>query len=281
MAQSTPKKDYQYEVEVVPLHGPDGGDTPFYGTRRTDTKAFLGLCSDQYTVLQNGSLFDAAEEAFDARGMGKWTRSITIEAGGARVYGTYDFKDALTEVKRDDIVGLRLTVTNSFDCSMRASIDVGLLRLVCTNGMTTTMNGISMSQKHTSTLNPKFIADSMDDVFKGYQQTTQELRQMQSIQLDQNAGHNIIKRLAHKDVYSLRTADRISEVWDKPRYQQDESRTLFNVYNAITQHLTHDVSGRKYELAYESNKDAYKHLRKATLDSGYLEAMVQHLVINN
>lgn len=283
--QSEPHTDnraYDYKVEVCEMHDPEGRPTGLFGTRRLDNNRFFSTCSNQYQVLQNSELLDAAEQAWGERGLGKWTRSITLEDGGARVYASYDFRDTgMTEVKKGDIVGMRLTVTNSFDCTMRASIDVGLLRLVCTNGMTSTFNGLAMSQKHTTALNPKFIAASMDDVFTGYQQTVTELRTMSEIGISQVQGTNILSRLAVAEVFSRRTADKINAIWEKPTYSADADRTLYNLYNAATQHLTHEVGGVKPELAYETSKDLYRKLRKATAQRDYLEQLSTPVLINN
>jgi len=249
---------------------------------RSDNNRFFSTCSNQYQVLQNSDLLDAAESAFQERGLGKWTRSISLEDGGARVYASYDFRETgMTEVKKGDIVGMRLTVTNSFDCTMRATIDVGLLRLVCTNGMTSTFNGLAMSQKHTTSLNPKFIASSMDEVFSGYQQTVSELRVMSEIGISQTQGTNILARLAVADVFSRRTADKINTIWERPTYGADADRTLYNLYNAATQHLTHEVGAVKAELAYETSKDLYRKLRKATLQQDYLEHLSTPVLVNN
>jgi hypothetical protein len=73
----------------------------------------------------------------------------------------------------------------------------------------------------------------------------------------------ILDNLAIKKVLSESLRDSIQMVWDAPTHKEDEGRNLYNLYNATTQHLTHDVEGGRFEYARRVSHSVLKNLTKA------------------
>jgi hypothetical protein len=146
----TQTNDYNFTVEQVPLFDDKGRRSGFFGNQRTDTGTVLGVTSERYGIQNNGPILERAEEAFDARDLGKFKRKVIVTGEGQRMRAVYDFENEIKERKRGDNLGLRLTVQNSFDRSLRISFAMGMLRLVCTNGMTTLEKEQSMTKKHST-----------------------------------------------------------------------------------------------------------------------------------
>ena len=157
---------YDYEVECVPLlteHGP----TRFFGTRRKDTDEIFATVTGAYEVLQNRQLVEAAEAAFRAKGMTGWKRKVVVTYGGARCYVIYDFPGIGGKVAGQDLT-FRLKIQNSFDGTIRASFAIGLVRLICSNGLAMPVSTMNLTQKHTTALEIDFVSRTVEQALKAF-----------------------------------------------------------------------------------------------------------------
>ena len=141
---------HNYQVKQVPLHA-DGYATRFLGNLRTDTNECLGTCTDRYDIVQNETLIGFTETLLKERGLNRWERKEVITHGGAKARFIYKFPDLGIKVAGNDLI-FALKVQNSFDGSLRASFNIGLFRLICSNGMTIPHKAINLSHKHTGNI---------------------------------------------------------------------------------------------------------------------------------
>ena len=66
-------------------------------------------------------------------------------------------------------------------------------------------------------------------------------------------GENIMLNFVKAKDISERMATEVLKIWTNPTYHEDRERNLWNLYNATTQHLTHEVEGKRFELAEKVN----------------------------
>lgn len=246
--------EFDYKVEQVPFHLPDGTPTRFLANLRTDTKQVLGVVSEEYQLLQNSELIDSVESLFRQQGYGDFKRKTIVTGGGARVRAVYDFPTLgfkLGKSKND--ITFRLKVQNSFDRSLKASFQVGLFRLICSNGLAAPVAAVGMTRRHTQALEPEFVGQAFQRSIEAFAEAVPLLDRMTDTRLSQAQGHGILLGLQQRKVIRERMSEAIGAIWDKPRHAEDADRNLFNLYNAVTQHLTHDVEDRQFELAEKVN----------------------------
>ena len=247
---------YDYEVECAPLFS-DHGPTRFFGTRRKDTGEIFTTVTSAYEVLQNRELVEAAEVAFRAKGMTGWRRKVVVTYGGARCYVIYDFPGIGGKVAGQDLT-FRLKIQNSFDGTIRASFVVGLFRLICSNGLAMPVGTLNLTQKHTTALEIDFVGRTVEQSLKAFFDALPFFESMTAIRVSQDEGKAIVHSFAEQHLLGRRQADAIVRIWEHPRHEEDRARTLWNLYNAVTQHLTHDVAGAatkpRYELAERSTR---------------------------
>ena len=249
---------FDYTVEQVPLLTPDGQQTRFFGNRRKDTGEVFAAVTDHYELLQNETLISSTEDLFRTKGMTGWKRKEVVSHGGARMRAIYDFPNIGGKVAGQDIT-FRLKVQNSFDGSLRASFQVGLFRLICSNGAAVPVNALNLTKKHTASLETSFVGSALDEAVRSFHSAMPAFERMANISVTQQQGKTILFNLAERKVMSERHAEAINEIWERPTYREDESRNLWNLYNATTQYLTHNVEaglGRKprFELADRLNQ---------------------------
>lgn len=269
---------FDYKVETVRLHTPDGQETKFFGNRRTDTGAVLGAVTDRYETIQNEELFATAEHLFAEKGLTNFQRKAFVTHDGARARAVYNFPTVGVTLNRGDLI-LRLTVQNSFDGSLPASFKAGMFRLICANGMATaTSKAIGFTRKHTSAIHPAFIASSFDQAVAQFHNSVPLLQQMVKTALSTKDGEKVLNGLVNRKVVSERMAEGIKAIWQAPSYEEDRERSLYNLYNATTQHLSHAVESKRFELAERANEKVLLSFSRALRDGGIEGLMANSLV---
>ena len=250
---AAPSFEYD-DVTVNPNH--------FLNVRR-DTGEVLGVTSKRYGVVQNRELVGVAEDAFTkSSDLGDFDRSVIVTGSGERLFATYDFKNRKRKLKVGDEVGMRLTLQNSFDTTLRLSFAVGALRLICTNGMATMERDVDMSSKHNSNVNVGFLADAVRVAVDRFEIACKAFDKLSEVQFDHDKGFNILNRLAKSKAISDRQSSKIAAIWASPDYKEDEDRSLWNLYNATTQYLSREVEGKRFELSGRVNRNVLKNLSR-------------------
>jgi len=266
---ATQTSDFDFNVQQVPLFDSQGRRSGFFGNQRTDTGGVLGVTSDRYGIVQHGDLIGAAEEGFANAGLGEFERNVFVTGDGARMRTHYDFKNQKRALRREDRqvgdeVGLRLTLQNSFDRSLRVSFALGMLRLVCTNGMTTLENEVSMTKKHSSNVETSFLEDAIKKAVSNWDAAVNKAEDLTKQAIEHDQGLTILGNLVRMGSLSERMSGEIAKVWNDPAYDEDKDRNLYNLYNATTQHLTRNVEDTRSELADRTSRNVFKKLWGAT-----------------
>ena len=270
MARTTRPTSDSYDFQVVqePLFNRGGkaavvGKSPVMGNFRTDTGQCLGTSTEAYAIVQNGDLVEQVEDALGRSELGEFTSQKLVARDGARFYGVYDFPSMVKPVVLGDGAGMRLTLNNSFDRSTGVDFTLGLMRLICLNGQMTLVADTSVTKKHSHKLTLDFITDAIHSCTLKFEESIKDFGTLAERNITQEEGGLILDNLAIKKVLSESLRDSIQMVWDAPTHKEDEGRNLYNLYNATTQHLTHDVEGGRFEYARRVSHSVLKNLTKA------------------
>jgi hypothetical protein len=248
---------FDYQVECVPLLTQDGQATRFFGNRRKDTGEVFATVTDRYEILQNDSLLASSEALFKDKGLNVFKRKEIVTHGGARMRALYDFPNIGAKVDGQDLT-FRLAVQNSFDGSLRASFQVGMVRIICSNGMAAPVNTLNLTKKHTTSLDVEFVGRALDSAVQSFHNAIPAFQRMSEMPITMKDGSSILFNLADRKVMSERHAEAIEGIWKTPTFKEDSKRNLWNLYNACTQHFTHNVEAGsrgkpRFELAERLN----------------------------
>jgi hypothetical protein len=230
---------------------PNGKETNHYANVRQDTGKVLGVVTERYKPMQNSELFPFAETLFREKGLRFINDGAKVTHGGARVRAKYRFPELDLRIDGQNIQFV-LMVQNSFDGSLKASFDLGLFRMLCTNGMKVPYsNGsaISLARKHTESLSLTFASSAFDTAVKAFTNSGEFYNNLNRQKLTQEEGHKVLNGLVVRKAMAERMSDKVREIWDKPTFREDTARNAFNLYNAVTQHLSHDVAPKRFELS--------------------------------
>ena len=276
MARTTrPTTDkYDFPVEMQELYTRDQKRAGFWGTRRTDTGQVLGVTSDKYGLLLNTDLVKTVDEVLTNKGL-DYERQITVARDGATMYGRYEFPNELRKVQKvGDEMGMRITIRNSYDRTSFAGLELGMLRLVCTNGMKAMRRAFGFNQKHSRKLSLDGVSEAIDRAVKAFDEVGGEFTKLSEVPVSDTIGDYVLKNLTSDKILSEKLREEIVKVWLNPPFQEDKKRNLYNLYNATTQHLTTDVAPQRWEYAQKVDRGVLGRLSQAAHDPAILNTLL-------
>ena len=248
--QALQTNNYDFTVAQTPLYtvqDEDNKKSGWLANVRQDTGEVLGICTDRYALVQNSDLIDRAESAFASKGLTNYDREVYVTDNGSKMRATYDFKGHDIKIPAvGDAMGFRLTLQNSFDRSLRVSFALGMLRLVCTNGMQTLEKEFDMLKKHSAQLDldKLLTGEAIDGAMERFKASGDVFSRLATAKITQDEGKAALNNLLKKNVFSEKVREGIAHRFDNPTYEEDgkagDERNLYQLYNAVTQHLTAD-----------------------------------------
>lgn len=251
MAQKANQSNvWDFSVAQRQLQDPVSGKlTPFWGNVREDTGECLGVTTEQYGLLQHRELVVAARQALEVRGMTDYKENIVVTGGGAKLFATFEFRERQLASKVGDIFGYRLTLKNSLDRSTRAAFLLGFLRLACLNGAASLEKEFAVTKRHSLDISVDFLGDAIETAVQRGPSALKIYEVMAQATVTDEQGINLFDNLVAKGHLSKVLADSMKVLWLSPRREADRGRNVYNVYNAITEHLTHAVAAERFEYA--------------------------------
>ena len=269
---------YDFTVKQVAVpHPVKGGKSGYFMNIREDNDDILGWTTERYGLVQHQDILGRADEAFENRGIDV-TRKVIVTEGGAKMRAQYDLQGDLFKAdvpKVGDTMAYRLTAQNSFDRSLRISFALGLVRLICTNGMTTTEKEVEMVKKHSTNINIGDIIteDALASALSKLKDSLSTYGRLAQTELTQEQGLVILQNLSNAKVFSEKVREAIGKIWNEPTHEEDKERNLYNLNNAVTQHLTHEVADERFEYANRVTANVLKRFDLAARNSTRLNKL--------
>ena len=269
---------YDFTVRQVEVPHPTlGGKSGYFMNVREDNDDILGWTTERYGLVQHRDVIKRSDEAMESRGI-EHDRKVIVTEGGAKLRVQYDLKGDLFKAEVPavgDVMAYRLTAQNSMDRSLRISYVLGLVRLICTNGMTTTEKEVEMAAKHSTNANIGDIIteDALDRALAKLKDSLNVYSRLAQVELTQGQGITILQNLASLKVFSEKVRESIACIWNDPTHEEDKGRNLYNLNNAVTQHLTHEVADSRFEYANRTTTNVLKRFDLASRNKKRLEKL--------
>jgi hypothetical protein len=275
-----------FEVGLERLTLANGTPTPAFATVRKDNGAVLGVVGERYTPMQNSVLFPAVEQVFRTSGHRFESKGFKVVDGGRQVRAQFRFPDIVVKMPKGDESCLQILVQNSFDGSLKVAFDLGFFRFICSNGLKVPAfkgSTFSLMKKHTASLNLEFTGHALEQSINSVQDARQVFSEWASTRLTQTQGHKVLNGLVTAKAMTARMSDGVREIWDKPSYEQDSERNVWSLYNATTQHLTHNVAPKRFNLSERVNSEVSSVLRTSVrkgIDSLFVDTLPKRGELN-
>ncbi len=251
MAVSLIEKDYrsvgrQYEQswvghDTTPLRF-DVIEKPVYaeGVEIPDRKAifkandnkleYIATVSKRYPVIKHADIVDRIEEGMTTLLSKNADVKTIIGYNGARMQRIYTIKSISVEVKPGDEISPSIRVVNSYDGTLAVGFFIDALRLVCTNGLISTRQFMSMSYRHFgSRFNLNTFAENAKKLISGFKEYSENWRSWTTEYVSDERAELILNYMPSRFRPAIRS-----------RYDRNFDGTKWGLYAAYTEAISHD-----------------------------------------
>jgi len=162
-------------------------------------------------------------------------KSFGTARNGNQMFGVLTYNN---QQASDDDLGLSIGFRNSYDKSMSVGICIGASVLVCDNMVF--QGEITVLRKHTKNVWESLRDMAITTIYQSqtkFSQLTNQIESLKDQRITDRQAFQTMGLLYGKDVISTRQLPRVKREWTEPSYEQFEPRTMWSLYNAITEAL--------------------------------------------
>ena len=232
---------------------------------RDDTGEILGHVSSRYGIVNNGPFLGKCEETFARHGLTPTDKNTVVTQGGRRMRTVYTFAENTHRIGNDasNDLALQIVAQNSFDCSLSPALMAGFVRMICSNGQFSMEKEISLVGRHTQRfdVNDLLTDDAMKKIMGRISAALAPFQTMARRDISQEQGLNILQGLTRKGLLAERNRERVATVWNDETSDHAEQRTVYGLYQSVTQFLR-DQSAERWEKANASGRSILRTLNK-------------------
>jgi len=160
-------------------------------------------------------------------------------AYGLSAKGKQLFATLKVDSEQSDTDGLAIAFRNSYDKSMSVGIAGGLAVWICDN-LAISGDSFKVLEKHTTNVWERVLALAAQQIRGAglsYRIIHAELEVTKTISVKQDEGYEFLGRaLGHQIIAPLQSVVAFQD-WREPRHEEFGERTLYSLYNAVTEGL--------------------------------------------
>lgn len=221
---------YDFPVSLQPVFTEDGIEVPrVKAVIREDLNRPIATVSDRYHLMEHKTVVSEARKFVSL--FGEPAAQYALGKEGATLVGTYTYKEVTKEVRKGDVVGLRVIIENSYNASKSIAYKVGALRLKCLNGMVGCENIFSMRFRHSKGTNVVF--PEKEQIDHAFSYAVKGWAEYAKLDMDSNDYKLQAQNLVQSHL--------LPASWYEQNYylSHNEEQTAWGLYNAATHYVTH------------------------------------------
>ena len=206
---------------------------------RVDFEQLIGVETPEATAshmpIPHHSLVKMTRKALDDAGLTILDEEHGLARGGLRYFGGFALTGKGVDGEdRQVVLGLR----NSHDKGFAAAVCIGNRMLVCDNLCFN--SDIKLARRHTvNILNdlPRVISNAVGRVVSHWNDMSNRIACYQKTEIVESQVNDLLVSLVDKKALPARNIYKTIQEWRDPRHPEFKGKTLWNLYNAITEHL--------------------------------------------
>lgn len=216
---------YDFPVEKQPLYTKDGIMVPrTCAIVRTDTNRPISTVSDQYSIIKHEEMVNRVLDC--VKRFGEPKAKFDIAQDGRKLICQFDFADKTLALKKGDKIGLRVFARGTYDAKQSMLIDIGGLRLQCTNGMVSSKSEISIKVNHKG--NVDWSMPHHDELWDVFARAGKRWEYLQTLDLTESEYTAISEKAVHDDI-----------IPEKALLSPKDGFSAWDMYNQFTHFVTH------------------------------------------
>jgi len=258
---------FNFPVKRESIINSMGQDTGFDSIFRTDSGTSLGVVSRDYQLIKHNKAVTSILNLFEKKKVPIEPVKINVSSNGARLFASFKTKKEIdlgispkSNKEIGDVISPGFMILNSYDRSIRFSLQTFVFRLVCLNGMTVREQIFSHSKRHTSNLDVEEMIENFMTTFETFDNIVPTISKMAQKKVTPTFLQDELNKVpGWVQDYSIDYLNKsgfinVEEDEGSPVIEMEKDLNHWDLLNAFTYVLTHtkDVSPeRRFEATKE------------------------------
>ncbi|MCK5235603.1 MAG: DUF932 domain-containing protein [Deltaproteobacteria bacterium] len=237
----------QVEGKIVPLRKAIMKVNPEEGI----DDEVLAITSNRYAPVSNNKVLDMFGEIANKAGVTWVPGDGHLLKRGAKTIMEIEFPNNKVVIGENDDLTLKGWLTNSFDGKGSAKLELGFMRLVCTNGMIIGTKDLAISYRHVGDIEDKIAAQFGDYLHEKVAAAESHINHLNDRYFSTDQVHNILEEASWM---GTRVQDALKAEW----INQGKTLNAWLLYNVFTWIITHHVKANietKMKRHHRLNKE--------------------------
>lgn len=235
--------------------------------------------TDTWQPVPHGRLVSEVQKAITNSGMAVVTEAYALANQGVRFFGLMQVAKTSEAQTRD--YGYVVSLRNAHDRSWRVQMGVGAVAFNCDN--LSFSSEIEVARKHTSRVLiqlPNLVSSAVGQLAERWSDQATRFEAYKNHELTDGQANDLIVRAYEAGVAPITTIPDVIKEWRSPRHEEYKARTVWSLFNSITECLKPRENSAKGSLwALPGRTTALHGLMDATV--GILGKEVKMEVIAN
>lgn len=226
---------YDFPVSLQNVYTKDGSQVPrIKAVVRDDSKKAIAAVSTKYALIEHRLVMDQAMKFVEK--LGQPVINFHSANDGARIVGEFTYRDHTFEVEKNDLVGMRVYVENTYNAKGSLKVRLGGLRLVCLNGMVRAQDVFNLDIRHIG--EPDITFPDPDIIFDRFNSTMKDFRRLTEIDLTEEEYRNFGQAAKDDGVITEKSLSAID----------GKDGSAWSLYNDFTYHINHMESAKATQI---------------------------------
>jgi hypothetical protein len=191
--------------------------------------------TDTHTPIPHSLLVDYTRKALDSAGIEVIEEEHGIARGGLRYFGGFSLTGkGLSAKSRSLVLGLR----NAHDKAFAASVCIGNKMIVCENLCFS--SDIKLARRHTTHILedlPRVLSTAVSRFTTHWADMGKRIKVYKKTEIEPNRVPDLLCQLVDAKAFPARDIYKTVKEFQAPRHAEFNGDTLWNLYNACTEHL--------------------------------------------
>ena len=158
-----------------------------------ETNEYVSTVGTGYKLITNREVFTQFANVLQASSLDTTGMVVKPVITKARSYITLRFPKHNVEVREGDITELQIVAQNSYDGSLRFSLEIGGFRLLCSNGMGIGSYTNVYSNKHSSGYDSDKMAKYLETAVKVFETAGKEWKAMTKVKVTDEQALEVLR----------------------------------------------------------------------------------------
>ena len=234
--------NYKFPIVEEPIFRQNGEQIPKRkAIIRTDTSQTIAIVSNNYKLVPHSNVVDMFNGVPDME-----LKQVSVGHCGASLIGRYDFLPNIPhrlEVKVGDYVDFYVRVFNSYDTSLGVGFSIIGDRLVCKNGLITSVGLGTARFKHFESLDvnvlQKLVVEELNQVLAKMDGTWKQW-------LTTKPSNEKIQAF-FKEVVDKYVGKKLLPLLEKDAIDKNQTDGMWGIYNVLSAHTSHNIKTKTPE----------------------------------